>query len=264
MNTQADVFPTNKVGVWKETEIDGARFYVRDQEMRKEWHFWASHGKIPPKGRCKRVVLLGESVARGYFYDPHYTPAMVLKEMLSRDKDDIEVVDMARVSITLSDLTNLTIECSRLEPDALVIFAGNNWHVTLLRFMNEQDFALLDDIRTHEGMAGLWREINNRLRLLTIDYIRCLQSLYVDKGIPVIFIIPEFNLLDWKSNEQEQIVSILKEGDLEQWVKSVHEAEKSWEQADFKQAEAAGQQRQRKGQAGQGARRRLGMVSREV
>jgi hypothetical protein len=51
--------------------------------MMHEWDWWANLGRIEPKeaGRA-RVVLIGESVARGYLYDPQFTPAMALEMML--------------------------------------------------------------------------------------------------------------------------------------------------------------------------------------
>src|SRR5262245_21445068 len=47
------------------------------------WHFWANVQKIPAKGQRQRIVLLGESVARGYLYDPQFNPAMALQAMMN-------------------------------------------------------------------------------------------------------------------------------------------------------------------------------------
>src|SRR5262249_11205096 len=109
----------------------------------------------PLKSARKRVLLLGESVARGYLFDPWLTPAVVLERMLNgalreqsgRDPsggdhtdDGIEGVGLARTDLTVREPVPLLPVAPPLEPDALVLFAGNNWeNVT----QSMQEFQLL-------------------------------------------------------------------------------------------------------------------------
>src|SRR5882762_7735015 len=64
-----------RVGTWEAMEEPGGRSFVRASNG-EPWHLWANVQKIPPKGLARRVVLIGESVARGHLYDPHFTPAL--------------------------------------------------------------------------------------------------------------------------------------------------------------------------------------------
>src|SRR6185369_17114880 len=49
-------------GIWEATG-DGSFVRVNTGEP---MHFWANVQKIPPKGPRRRIVLVGESVARGF------------------------------------------------------------------------------------------------------------------------------------------------------------------------------------------------------
>jgi hypothetical protein len=47
--------------------------------------------------------LIGESVARGYLYDPQFTPAMALEAILQAQlgHNAVEVIDLARTDLLL-------------------------------------------------------------------------------------------------------------------------------------------------------------------
>src|SRR5687767_14023982 len=78
----------DQVGIWERKIENGKSCFVRRPETRAEWVDWANLGRIEAKGKKPRVVLIGESVARGYFYDPQYTPAIALKAMLESQFDE--------------------------------------------------------------------------------------------------------------------------------------------------------------------------------
>src|SRR5882672_4454258 len=89
---------SGKVGIWEKKEEAGKAVFVRSPHAIKTWHYWADVERIGPKGSKRRIILTGESVARGYLYDPEYTPAMVLEKVLESElgKDEVEVIDLAR------------------------------------------------------------------------------------------------------------------------------------------------------------------------
>ena len=62
-------------------------------------------------------------------YDPHFTPAQALQKIMDAacGPAKIEVVDLARTDLMHEQLQELIVQALHLEPDALVIFAGNNW-----------------------------------------------------------------------------------------------------------------------------------------
>src|SRR6267142_4118990 len=86
--------PSNRVGIWEKKVENGQTYFVRSKDKLEEWNYWANLGRIEPKGHKKRVVLIGESVARGYLYDPQYTCAMALEKVLQTHagSDEIEVI----------------------------------------------------------------------------------------------------------------------------------------------------------------------------
>lgn len=183
-----------RVGIWeRKNDRDGATYFVRSKARFREWHLWANVGRIDPKGRRRRVVLIGESVARGYLYDPEFTPAMALKSMLepSFPAGAIDVVDLARSDLAW-EIADVALAARHLDPDAIVVFAGNNWQAPSIRSC-ETDAALRAD-----GVRGLSRVLAERLGQRAARLAREVNGFYSARNIPVVWIIPEFNLGDWR------------------------------------------------------------------
>lgn len=197
----AEALPTDRVGIWEPKLLKQGLCYRRSNVSGEPSSFWARTASIPPKGGKQRVVLLGESVARGYFYDPYFTPASVLQHMLTMvcRTDNIEVVDLARTNLLLQPLMELARSALVLKPDVFVVFAGNNW--TEAAFVSEQLPELAVSLR-----RGGWRSVKADLEGQLRDRVRsCLEffaSITRDRGIPVVFVLPEFNLLDWRTDHR--------------------------------------------------------------
>src|ERR1700761_5896069 len=112
----------SRVGIWERKAQNGSPHFVRTMDTADEWNMWANQGRIEAKGSKRRIVLIGESVARGYLYDPLFTPARVL-ELILRPHfpvGGVEVVDLARLNLSRTQLTDLVNSALLLEPDALV------------------------------------------------------------------------------------------------------------------------------------------------
>src|SRR5262245_54646338 len=59
-----------RVGIWEERQRGNQTLFIR-AAGHEPWHLWADEARIGPKRpNTRRVVLIGESVARGFFYDP--------------------------------------------------------------------------------------------------------------------------------------------------------------------------------------------------
>src|SRR4029078_11870529 len=101
----SDTFPQSEdvdhIGIWKRKVENGQTCFVRRMEAMAEWHWWANLGRIEARGAKRRVLLVGESVARGYLYDPEFTPALALEKILAPHfgADGIEVIDLARTNL---------------------------------------------------------------------------------------------------------------------------------------------------------------------
>lgn len=186
----------DRVGIWERKK--GTSTFVRRQELLNEWHLWANVGKIEPKKEKLRIVFIGESAARGYLYDPQFTPAMALEAILQSQlgKDAVEVIDLARTDLSFR-VRELAKSAVLLEPDAVIIFAGNNWNIA---FSKEPSLSLLYMSLREQGIAGLKKLYEEQLAETVTAIARDLASTYASRGIPFFWIIPEFNLGDWKDS----------------------------------------------------------------
>ena len=117
-----------EVGIWlAERLADGVALRRRDMTGMNPWH-WADVSYVPPAGDARRVVLIGESVARGWGYDPAFNPTMALSRQLDRAAPgDYQCVDLGVAGATAEALTRLVDQLPAMEPDVVILFAGNNW-----------------------------------------------------------------------------------------------------------------------------------------
>ncbi len=229
-----------RVGIWRPTPLDDGRtWFMRDHS--EPLYLWADAECIPPKGTCARVALLGESAARGYFYDPDFTFAAGLKAVLKfAGADDVEVIDLARTDIMISQLTKLMRDALALRPDIFVVFAGNNW---LLHY-NTAGFSPLDLVailRRGGGTDDLREHCAGILRNLARSFIQTAASIAEEHGIPTIFVLPEFNLLDWR-NERVSEMSFRSSEETTAWESAYEKAQIAVAEGDLSRVEELGRQ----------------------
>lgn len=191
-----------RVGIWRLKIEDGEKWFVREKS--EPPRLWADVERIHPKGTRKRVVLLGESAARGYFYDPRFSFAAALRASLEfAGVQDVEIIDLARTDTVLPRLTQLMRESLALEPDVLVVFAGNNWQLTL----DPPNFSLKEfaAILTRGGGAPeIEAHCADILRGLANTFIKTAVEITTERRVPVLFALPEFNLGDWHNEKPNQ------------------------------------------------------------
>lgn len=195
-----------RLGIWEPIAgDDGALEFARTADTTGEWRYWADVERIPRK-TGPRVVLVGESVARAYLFDPEVTLAGMLAASLG-----VEVVDLARTDLTSEQLPSLFDALPALEPDAIVLFAGNNWSSVRLEL---EELDLLAGAVRDGGFARcravfLDRLIRGRARA-TLDAIATRLE-----GVPLCVVVPEFNLKDWRS-EGSVVVPVI--DDVARWL----------------------------------------------
>jgi hypothetical protein len=187
-----------RVGIWEGKNENGRTYFARRMDMVGEWNFWANVGRIEPKepGR-RRVVLIGESVARGYLYDPQFTVAQALEAVLRSQlgQDEVEVVDLARTNLGL-EVKDLAVSALHLDPDAVIIFSGNNWQLPYPP--SSTDMPVIDTLLREEGIPGFKRYAERRVAEEAREVVRVISSHYEAEGVPLIWMVPEFNLGDWR------------------------------------------------------------------
>jgi hypothetical protein len=195
-----------RVGVWEKDEARTGGAFVRTR-CGEPWHFWADVAEIPQKGSKKRVILIGSSVARGYFYDPDLNPAQMLRQILQfqAGSEEIEVLDLARLGLQLVPLLRLMQSAVVLKPDVVVVFAGNNWHpggqATL------QDLRNISKILISERECKVVKTYFEGKLISQVDTVlKTMQKIGSATGITFIFMIPEFNLRDWEGDPEGPII----------------------------------------------------------
>ncbi len=225
------------VGIWEPAPQQGEAAFTRSAEFADEWALWAKQPVIPPKSNARRIVLLGESVARGFLYDPVYTPARSLAGMLAASPLpwQTEVVDLARTSLKAADLISLLHASVRLQPDAILVFAGNNWREDSRPRTPEACRAAATILRK-DGVAGLRRHLEDGLEHLVEGYTRQFEEFASETRIPVVFLIPEFNLEDWRP-EEPLLAPLLPAERHRDWLAHMRLAALALEQGDLAAAE---------------------------
>lgn len=181
------------IGVWRRTQDES---FVRRPEAQRDWQFWADVERLPvDKGR-RRVAVLGESAARGYFFDPGTTYAGLVADCLRQvpGLDDVDVLDLARTNATAGDVHRTLHEVAQLRPEALVVFAGNNWYYPELTSGDRQRMA--DALRTG-GYAASARLFHGLMTERAREFLDDLARTAREHGSAVVLVVPEFNLADW-------------------------------------------------------------------
>jgi hypothetical protein len=196
--------PARPISLWQPVERDGELVFERPDPGPFGDHFAIRKTLRPERSTARRLCFFGESVAAGYLYAPHLTPAGVLETHLRTlaGPESWEVIDLARTNETLESLA-ATIEASlQLQPDLLVIFAGNNW--TLLETPELSPYVPsaaargeLAKILREGGLPGAARLARERLaRRADAMLFRIAAT-----GVPALLVIPEVDLENWETRQ---------------------------------------------------------------
>jgi hypothetical protein len=197
------------ISLWQPQEIDGETVFVRPDPLPLGDHHAATRVLRPKKSLLPlRVAFFGESVAAGYLYAPHLTPAQVLEAQLraAGGAENFEVIDLARTNETLPSLAATVRAALQINPDVLVLFAGNNWN--LLETPEVSPYAPSVAARQRygqalreDGTAGPIELAAERLRQAAEAAFADIAELAWAVHIPVVVVIPEVNLADWETRQ---------------------------------------------------------------
>ncbi|HDY86192.1 MAG TPA: hypothetical protein ENI26_13720 [Methylophaga aminisulfidivorans] len=220
------------VGIWKKNPQTGD--FERDMAYSADWNFWAQQSTISAKKTAKRLVLAGESVARGMLYDPGYTPSQVLSTMLEQAHgESVEVIDLARTNADISVLQEVVEASEQLSPDIIVIFAGNNWvgnRAYLSSLKNAYEIS--DSIKT-AGVAGLKARLTQALNQEISTAMAQINQQSTLSSTEIVWVLPEFNLADWKDPDIHAHW-LETEKDNQRWRELKKQADLLYAQGDYK------------------------------
>jgi hypothetical protein len=192
------------VGIWRaERDAHGETSFVRRADLVDQWGFWANVHRIGPKQERRRVVLLGESAARGYLYDPHCNVAKALAAMLDAvfGSGVVEVVDLARLALGSAGLFALVNSTVALDPDLVVVFAGNNWRTGMVADLSHARRAAHAGALRDGGIAALKAQCERELVDDVRALLRQLSTTFLSRNVPVVVLVPEVNLADWTDRD---------------------------------------------------------------
>lgn len=185
------------IGPWSLVDRNGEAFYEQSSDPFERLH-WADVPHIPARAERPRVVLVGESVARGFFHDPDFNFAIALGEALraGRPHAPLDVVDLARTSIRPEPLVALAESAMKLRPAVVVVFAGNNWHP--FDSVSEAERRHLGlRLRDRAELGAVYESLASACRARARDALARLGRISASSGVPIVFMLPDFNLLDW-------------------------------------------------------------------
>ncbi|MBV8201707.1 MAG: hypothetical protein JOZ15_13885, partial [Acidobacteria bacterium] len=144
------------ISIWQPRGAGAELVFVRPEPLPLGDHFAARRELRPKRAPLPlRVCLFGESAAAGYLYAPHVTPAGVLEAQLRAVAGDgaAEVIDLARTNETMGSLAATVESAVQIQPDVLVVFAGNNWN--LLETPEVSPYA--PSVAARQRYAESWR-----------------------------------------------------------------------------------------------------------
>lgn len=213
------------VGVWRaERGVGGVALRRRGDVPGSVLVDWADVRYVPGARQAQRVVLLGESAARGWPLDPGFNPASALRRTLAASSPGrYQCVDLAKTGATAADLVVLARQLPPARPDIVVAFAGNNWSLPpdeaeiRMSPLGETGVGdLLARALRHGGYAAMRRAFVSDVVLgRAAAFCAELAALHA-AGVRVIVVIPEFNLRGWQL-PADAGVPVLPAADLSQW-----------------------------------------------
>jgi hypothetical protein len=178
-----------RIGIW---HADGSGWFRRKPGAEAAQRF-ALIEAIAENSAAPRVVLVGESVARGFFFDPSLTLADMVQSDLRHTFPDSEVVDLAATGQTIVESLTLIEQSIVLKPSAIVVYAGNNWIFEPLSYLDSVSIrrALVEG-RYSDARA----QRADVLRAVARQFFAVFARLLAKHRIPGLFVLPEFNLAD--------------------------------------------------------------------
>lgn len=231
----------NPISIWQPSEKDGRPVWERPQPELLGDHYAAERYLWPKTADSpRRICFFGESVAAGYLYAPHVTPAKVLAGQLNfaAGAGAYEVIDLARTNETLAGLVETVESAMQLEPDVLVIFWGNNWNLLetpewspyLPRVGGRRRYA--EQLKAGGLEAVIETAAKERLQKAWLALAE-IGAMAQEAAVSVILVVPEVNLADW---ENCQPVHWLDGAALERWYACLDDSRQALREQDWERA----------------------------
>ncbi|MBS9442042.1 SGNH/GDSL hydrolase family protein [Photorhabdus heterorhabditis] len=190
------------IGTWHPEKINGEITFVRrDQSDSIFWETSRQQLTVNKAKDVKRICFIGESVALGMLLSPHTTPAKTLAHLLNRHTDsEWEVIDLAKSCMNAGGLLETCKASLQLQPDYVIILAGNNWFSDVLFEHNpplerRRNYA---NVLANSGPNGIPIEYKEKLEKNAEILINRIDAISKESGTEFIFALPASNYADWE------------------------------------------------------------------
>ncbi|MDB6370095.1 hypothetical protein PH242_21185 [Photorhabdus bodei] len=229
------------IGTWHPTKIDNEVVFIRREQS--DSIFWESSQQqltVSKTKGVKRVCLIGESAALGMFFSPYITPAKTLSHLLNQYSDvEWEVIDLARSCINAGGLLDTCKASLQLQPDYVIILAGNNWFSDVLFEYNaplerRRDYA---NVLANLGPNGIAVEYKEKLEKNAEILINRIDAISKESHAEFIFALPASNYADW---ERKMPLHWLGNGKTAEWYELYRKASQSMMSGQYVEALALG------------------------
>lgn len=202
--SEEEVGETNfrPVGTWHpETHNDEVVFIRKKQSDSIFWESSRSQIKQKKYPNTKRVCLIGESAAAGMFFTPNYSPAIALSSHLNLfSETKWDVVDLTRSCMNAGGLLATCKASLQLEPDFVIIMAGNNWFSDVI-FEHDAPVSKRRaylDILENLGPVGISKSYKNNLETHAEKIMQKIVEISKGSAAEFIFALPASNYADWE------------------------------------------------------------------
>ncbi len=225
------------VSIWRPYPREDTWWFLRSEPGPFGDHY-ASHlafTALPAPG-CRRVGFFGESVAAGYLYAPHLTPAQVLAYFLEQaaPQQPFEVIDLARTNERLATLVETFEQALQLGLSHAVIFVGNNWNLLETPELSglvpdPQARIACGALLAEGGVEVLLHQAATRLMTKVSACFQRIAELATQHRVQISLVVPQVNLADWESHQPPPFMA---EDRLIAWYEAYFEALAAWERRD--------------------------------
>lgn len=203
------------LGPWRiEQTADGFRWDVVDEWKLQIWERfqWRPRPLTSKKKKgVARILLIGESAAGSFGYGEDYNLGACIEGCLNAaaGATRFEVVDLTCVNASWG---GQCLEAVRhgmtLDPDLVIVYCGNNESKAIVAnlkpgLVTENPYAhdarwSFDQADPAKTVEALNRCLEFHIKNLVIQTVHTCRA----SGVPVGFVVPEFNLGDWRPVEK--------------------------------------------------------------
>ena len=225
-----------QVGPWElrwNREKTGIDWTLTDESNLKDHHLYKARDIQSKKTNgSPRVILIGESAAGSYGYWGDFSLASSIESQIKHHGGECEVIDLTCINASWKYCNDIMKQSMTLDPDVIIFYVGNNQIKSLVDWLgqgmiNHHKNSFSTRWSSIDNPHEYTRELNELLISEVNERIDETEHLAKHYKKELFFVIPEYNLADWRPKEMTPLG--VRSEDLNQWWEAINEAEYSLE-----------------------------------